>query len=745
MTDMLTSIGGATFPLASDSTIVSGLDSGLHTSVFSGHGPHPTPTAWGPSITNRGERKAMKRRMTATVTDAVAQLRATTAGLGEGYHSIRSWMGDWLVDSSLESMIPQVAASTAAQYDISVRQYFEFCTHASHTPWSDPFLLHLSTAEKGLWLSCWLHWQHDRGSSITQSCSGLRKFFEQNGQPIDFFDDPRLKQVKASTRPSAAAQLALRQRTEKSVVPIEFLWTVMHHFGPRESDVRSEFDRVKEIGLVAMVMYEYGYGLRIGNLAVSNGNSNHTLLCDHVIFHFADPDDANALPRAMYAHEVWQHGSEAWCSTSHLVSVTMTHPSGKNWGGIRQPKKSAVVNTVHRASDPTDGSPTEMLTGGFQDQLTAALFNHAVAARLQPGQCFFSVNRGHLNPRATSLANPRGNYAFQASDSAKLVKFAAVTHGLPPSHFSTTSWRATCATVLASMGETYLKMFGNWSSDIYLRYIRSVGKQTSAGDLQGISLKRIAVQIPIESQRAFNACHSASTADATPSVQRHATSSFTTTVRSLPEGHRTLFAAPSLEAQFQYTRGDYASASLAIADLPTGSHDREVRMLRTGGGHAPPLSHRSAPVLTSPTSGGRPHRGPQGSRTTFLPWPPATYMDTPTTGPFRGGVDHPAGDPSQRGTYLDRLVAPVDLGQRTPPSGGHRRAPTNGLCPVGTGVRSGSRNHLVPFRPPSTELRVPCGHQCVHRRERAWTLPARPLRSGGHRRPGPAVRRHVRS
>jgi hypothetical protein len=58
--------------------------------------------------------------MTAIVTDAVAQLRATTAGLGEGYHSIRSWMGDWMVDSSLESMIPQVAASTAAQYDISI-------------------------------------------------------------------------------------------------------------------------------------------------------------------------------------------------------------------------------------------------------------------------------------------------------------------------------------------------------------------------------------------------------------------------------------------------------------------------------------------------------------------------------------------------------------------------------------------------------------------------------------------------
>ena len=122
----------------------------------------------------------------------------------------------------------------------------------------------------------------------------------------------------------------------------------MHHFGPRESDVRSEFDRVKEMGLVAMVMFEYGYGLRIGNLAVSNGNSNHTLLCDHVIFHFADPDDANALPRAMYAHEVWQHGSEAWCSSSHLVSVTMTHPSGKNWGGDSPTPK--VSRSEHRPS-----------------------------------------------------------------------------------------------------------------------------------------------------------------------------------------------------------------------------------------------------------------------------------------------------------------------------------------------------------------------------------------------------------
>lgn len=79
-------------------------------------------------------------------------------------------------------------------------------------------------------------------------------------------------------------------------------------------------------------------------------------------------------------------------------------------GGTLQPKKSAVVNTVHRAVHPVDEGPTEMLTGGFQDQLTVALFNHAVAARLRPGQCFFSVTRGHLNARSKSVANPLGNY-----------------------------------------------------------------------------------------------------------------------------------------------------------------------------------------------------------------------------------------------------------------------------------------------------------------------------------------------
>ena len=593
--DMTTSVGGTMFPLTTDAEIIKGLPAG-HDPIFQHKGTHPTPPTWGASIAHKGDRPAMKRKMAATVADAVATLRASQAGLGTDYNSIRSWLGDFMVTTSLDSMVPSVSANTADQYDVSVRQYFEFCSHAGETPWRDPFLLHLSDPEKVLWLTCWLHWQTARGSNLAQSCSGLRKFFETNGQPVDFFDDPKLKEVKASARLSAADYLALRQRTEKSVVPVEFLWTVMHHFGPRADDDRSAFDQVKEVGLVAMVMYEYGYGLRISNLAVSGGRTTHTLISDHVIFHFENPDDVNALPRAMYAHELWQHKGEHWCTTESLISVTMTHPTGKNWGSRRQPKKSPVVNTVQRTV-PAPDSDTEMLTGGFQDQLTVALFNHAVSAQLRPGQFFFSVNRGHLNPRSKSLNNPLGNYKFQASDSAGFVKFASEAHGLPPSQFSTTSWRATCATVLSSMGETYLKMFGNWSSDVYLRYIRSVGKQTSAGDLPGISLKRIATQIPIESQRAFDATRSSAGQPATLPAQ-----AFTSAVAALPAGFRVLFAPPTLGAQFRYKRGDYASASSSIQQLPPESHDRLILMMRTDELHLHGITHRSAPDLSTPTA-----------------------------------------------------------------------------------------------------------------------------------------------
>ena len=105
--------------------------------------------------------------------------------------------------------------------------------------------------------------------------------------------------------------------------------------GPRESDDRSEFDRVKEIGVVAMVMYKYGYGPRIGQ---SGGQQwpirSHTLWCDHVIFHFADSDDANALPRAIYAHEVWQPRGETWCSTEYFRTNKRWPSSSGNRGHL---------------------------------------------------------------------------------------------------------------------------------------------------------------------------------------------------------------------------------------------------------------------------------------------------------------------------------------------------------------------------------------------------------------------------
>ena len=51
---------------------------------------------------------------------------------------------------------------------------------------------------------------------------------------------------------------------------------------------------------------------------------------------------------------------------------------------------------------------------------------------------------------------------------------------------------------------------------------------------------------------------------------------YTSAVASLPAGFRTLFAPPTLGAQFRYARGSHASASAAIQQVPEGTHDRLV-------------------------------------------------------------------------------------------------------------------------------------------------------------------------
>jgi hypothetical protein len=140
------------------------------------------------------------------------------------------------------------------------------------------------------------------------------------------------------------------------------------------------------------------------------------------------------------------------------------------------------------------------------------------------------------------------------------------------------------------------------------------------------------VQIPIESQRAFNASHRAGEADTTQARLRHTTSQFASAVGSLPEGFRTLFASPALGAQFQYARGDYASASTAIATLPTGSHDREILMLRSEGGAPTPISHRCAPFLASPTAGADRAEIPRVAEPRFCPGPPLPIWTRPPMG-----------------------------------------------------------------------------------------------------------------
>jgi len=373
----------------------------------------PAHLATQPALTNTStatsappiSHAAMKRLMTVEVDDAIAQLRADTSGTDDDFVALRTWLGDTTVTDGLEAHAQQVAESSAVQYDMAVRQYFQFCTRTRGTKWSDPFMLHFSYEEKVLWVTCWLQWQNSKGSNVDNSCSGLRFFFKRLRQPVDFFDDPRLRNVKDASRLSAMDLILKRQKNHKTLVPIEMLWTIMRNLGPRTPDDRSPFDRVLMYALLALIMYEYGYGLRISNLAVSNGRSTHTLLVDTVKFYFTDYIDPSAPDKGFYAFEVWLEVNHLQCTLTLLVAVVLMSPTGKNWGSQRDQKKKPLVNNVRRDVRPSVHDNTEMTSGGFQDQLCAILFEHAQGARLVKGQFFFSVNRGHLNTRAMQISS----------------------------------------------------------------------------------------------------------------------------------------------------------------------------------------------------------------------------------------------------------------------------------------------------------------------------------------------------
>ncbi len=149
--------------------------------------------------------------------------------------------------------------------------------------------------------------------------------------------------------------------------------------------------------------------------------------------------------------------------------------SGKNFGG----SKGTLVNVVERGQSPSDGEFIDMAV------------QFAMIADHDKDDFFFSRNLGGYNKK------------FTASASAKAAKESAEVLGLPPSMFSTTSWRSGWATALSAAGvpDTELKLLNRWVSNASFLYNRPNVKHLNASRVEGLSVEQIEAMVPASIRR----------------------------------------------------------------------------------------------------------------------------------------------------------------------------------------------------------------------------------------------------
>ena len=191
---------------------------------------------------------------------------------------------------------------------------------------------------------------------------------------------------------------------------------------------------------VAAIAYEFAFGTRVGNIGWdSKSKGKHMLKAEDVEFWLRGPDDG-------HSYHSFELGLQQ-VSSEDCFRIVLVHVSGKNFGG----KKGPLTNVLDRKVSPDkDGKLIDML------------FEFAIGAQHQRGDFFFSRNMRGLNKKFTS------------HDSGAAVKESAEHLGLPPSVFSTTSWRAGSATALsaAGMSDEFLKRTKKWFGDASLLYQR---------------------------------------------------------------------------------------------------------------------------------------------------------------------------------------------------------------------------------------------------------------------------------
>jgi len=312
-------------------------------------------------------------------------------------------------------------------------------------------------------LSTWLKELRQDGGLHGPAFAAVRNLFRKHGRSLSVFEVPVMSHVRHWLAPSDRETHERRQVNVKICATQQFV------------DVQRELhwdEGATGMLHVMGVAYEFMFGPRVGNVAWdSSGKGQHMIRVQDVVFEVSTETMGGARLEPLFSFELKPRA----IAPEDCNKITFTHVSGKNFGG----SKGTLVNVVERGQSPSDGEFIDMAV------------QFAMIADHDKDDFFFSRNLGGYNKK------------FTASASAKAAKESAEVLGLPPSMFSTTSWRSGWATALSAAGvpDTELKLLNRWVSNASFLYNHPNCKRPNASRVEGLSVEEIEAMVPASIRR----------------------------------------------------------------------------------------------------------------------------------------------------------------------------------------------------------------------------------------------------
>ena len=278
-------------------------------------------------------------------------------------------------------------------------------------------------------------------NSIGSVMAALRFFFLRNLEDIAFFESKGVKQIRKSLieRGRCTAKIPVKGTTMFLTVEM-LLWLRDELFSTGKP-----LD-LKRFMICLSIFLGFHFGYRIGEISISNGNDDHTMLCKDVIFETFSGEFIYAID-----------------AKHHLVSTIFL----------------CIVILRSRKADQTGGGDPYFICR-YTDasiQLLEDMFWWAQISSTNPDEIFF------YRPNPT---RKNTGYHLRSKEIIEMIRTSAKHFGLDPKRFAGKSMRNSAASHLNAQGlpiEACKSVTGHASTSSFNIYVRPTVKDLGVLDL----------------------------------------------------------------------------------------------------------------------------------------------------------------------------------------------------------------------------------------------------------------------